>query len=338
MSRIASLLFVPVCLVGGAACWKDNPAFGLDGGASDGAGVTGLVSATGDEATSSVVTAPTSGDAGSASSTDGQATTSTTGGATASDSGTSPLPDTSTSADDTTGDSGATTGTTGVQSTGDSTGEEPDLCMGDVVGEPPRLAVKQNGQLLQPCGGAKSLTGAFAKFSGSTLQIYDSGTCEQAGALYEVTGVGFTLEPTNLSDDCSSVRIEWAPAPPCEVTGFGLANGEQPRLVGAFGRTIGPTGFAAFSPAPEFACGCEVDDITCCQQVLENEPQAYQPGHYTLDFPGASDGCDPQESIAGVVDGNDYLFTNLRSFVHGTCEENPDHVWLDVRWWTRGID
>lgn len=205
--------------------------------------------------------------------------------------------------------------------------------MNGAMGEPPQIEVKTNGQVLLTCGGVKTVKQGFAKFSGETLQIYDSGDCTQAGALYEVAGVNFSITPTGFGDDCSDVQIEWAPAPPCAITGFGLANGGDPTYIGAFGRINGPSGYKAFSAEPAFDCGCAVDDVMCCAHVYELDQAEYSPGAYTLGFPGAMDDIGAQESIVGTVDGNSYLFTNLRSHVHESCEAAPSHVWLDVRWW-----
>lgn len=214
-----------------------------------------------------------------------------------------------------------------------STGGDPGQCISGVPGDPPRLEVKANGQVLMSCGGAKTFVGAFAKLSGSTLKIYDSENCTQTGTLYEVTGVNFSISPTDFGDACSQARVEWASTPPCDVTGFGLANGGDPLYVGAFGRTLGPSGYTAFSTDSVFDCGCVVDDVKCCDHVLELDQETYPPGRYTLKFPGAMSDIGEQESIVGTVDQNEYLFTNLRSHVRESCDPAPSHEWLDFRWW-----
>lgn len=205
--------------------------------------------------------------------------------------------------------------------------------MNGAMGEPQGLEVKKNGQLLLACGGVKSITSGFAKFSGATLQIYDSGNCTQEGSLYEVAGVNFTIAPSVFGDNCFDARIEWAPSPPCEVTGFALSNGDDAVYVGAFGRTTGPSGYEAFSAKPIFDCGCAIDGEMCCSHLFELDQATYSPGRYTLGFPNAKSDIGPEETIIGSVDGNDYQFKNFRSFVQETCDDTPSHVWLDVRWW-----
>jgi len=205
--------------------------------------------------------------------------------------------------------------------------------MDAVVGEPPRLEVKQDGQPLVVCAGARGLTKAFAKLSGGTLQLYDSGTCAQTGSLYEITGVNFVIPQVDLGDTCSDARIEWAPEPVCEVTGFGLRNGDQPVLVGAFGRLRGPTKYTAFSAKPHRECGCTVDGVQCCDHVFELDQEHYLPGTYTLEFPGTDGAIAPGESTQGSVGRADYLFRNLRSDVVESCTAGPSNVWLDMRWW-----
>lgn len=188
------------------------------------------------------------------------------------------------------------------------------------------------------CGGSKQLSNAYAKFSGSTLQIYDSGACTQTGTLYEVTGVNFAISPIAFGENCSDVTIEWAAVAPCEVTGFALANGDKPAIVGAFGRTTGPGEYAAFSVEPFHDCGCAVDGVACCQHIFELDQTLYLPGGYSLGFPGAAAPIAAQMATDGEVEGVSYLFTNLRSFVHEGCMAAPSHVWLDLRWWAMRSD
>jgi hypothetical protein len=333
MPRYFLPCFALVWLVGGAGCWKDNPAFYIDSDTTRGSDSTGFLSSTGAHTASSSDTTPTTDGIGSDS---GTAGLTSTGGATASSStttasGTSGTSTTSGASTEPGTTTDQTVGMTGTESTGSSTGAGE--CMNGVMGDPPRLEVKKDGQVLDICSGAKGLTGAFASFSGSTLQIHDSGDCTETGTLYEVTGVNFSIMPMDLGDSCFDVQIEWAPAPPCEVTGFGLSNGDNPLYVGAFGRRTGPSGYGAFSAESTFDCGCAVDDVTCCEHVFELDQATYSPGGYTLGFPDARSDIGAGEAVIGTIDGNDYLFTNLRSHVHESCDAAPSHVWLDIRWW-----
>ncbi len=329
MPRRRSITIVSLVLLvdptGG--CTSSNPAFALDGDPP------GLTDATDAPASSSSDTnTPTTGP-GSASNSASAATTdaaTSSGDPTASDSSGGP----------TTGmlDTTQGAGSTGPADTDASSSGGPNECMDAVVGEPARLEIKKDGQVLLACGGAISLTNAFAKFSGSTLKLYNSGTCMQTGPLYEVTGVNFAIKAKDLGEGCSDVRIEWATAPPCEVTGFGITLGDNPVYVGAFGRLLGPTGYTSFSSEPLFDCGCTVDDAACCEHLFDQNQQVYQPGAYTLAFPGAMTDIAAPAAIVGSVDGSDYLFTNLRSQVHGSCDAAPSHVWLDIRWWAMASD
>lgn len=311
-----------MCLLGSAGCSVQNPAFALDGGGdSAGPGTT--------------TSAPTSSSGPDGTTGSGSAGPGSTGGTTGSGSATgsdatTTVPDSTTAMVDSTGTS---SGSTGAESVGGSTTGGVNECMAAVPEEPPRLEVKKSGQVLKACGGSKSLTDAYATFSGSTLQVYDSGTCTPTGTLYEITGVNFAITPLEFGESCSDVRIEWAAVDPCEVTGFALTNGDKPAYVGAFGRTTGPDGYAAFAVEPVQECGCVVDGVACCQHLFELDQTLYMPGEYTLDFPGAAAPIGAQESIDGEVDGASYLFRNLRSMVHAGCMAAPSHIWLDLRWW-----
>lgn len=330
VNSVVPLIF---CSFTTAACFSGNPAFALGGDGVGGSASSGLAgTSTGPDGSSGMV--PTGGGSGSLSDSatqggDPGATGSTTQSS-ISDAGTSDAITSSTG----TADPGDSTGA-GVStgSTGSSTGDGTPVCMEAVVGEPPHLAVKQDGQPLVACAGVRSLTKAFAKFSGATLQLYDSGTCAQTGSLYEITGVNFAITPVDLGESCSDARIEWAPGPVCEVTGFGLRNGDQPVLVGAFGRLRGPTNYTAFTAQPQQECGCEVDGVACCDHVFELDQKLYQPGGYSLGFPGADGTIAPGDSINGTVGRADYQFRNLRSDVGESCVAGPSNVWLDMRWW-----
>lgn len=321
-------LFVLWALAG-SGCSIENPSFQLHG---DGHGGSTGPPTTGDASTSGAATTAESGSAGNSDGMTGSGGSSTGGeGSTAAVTSTTSEPGTSTGdVSGTTGTSGG--GSTGADSIGGSTGGVNE-CVGGALGEPPRLEVKKSGQVLMACGASKSVSNAFAKFSGSTLQIYDSGTCTQTGTLYEVTGVNFTITPIDLGESCSHVTLEWAAAAPCEVTGFALKNGDNPAYVGAFGRRTGPGEYAAFSVEPFHECGCAVDDVACCKHFYEIDQKDYLPGEYSLGFPDAVAPIAAMESTTGKVEGADYLFTNLRSLVHESCAAEPSHVWLDFRWW-----
>lgn len=316
-AKLATGLTLGLALGG---CSRENPAFSLSGHGSGGTDGSGSSSDSGATDTG----APTSDGSGSASnSATATSDASTSQGVTSEPATSGP------------GSTGAVSSSTGTDTTGTSSSSSggPNECMDGVVGEPPRLEVKKDGQPLVACGMAKSLTKTFAKFSGSTLQLHDSGTCNQSGTLYELTGVNFSITPQDLGDGCFDARIEWAPGPVCEVTGFGLRNGDQPIYVGAFGRLRGPTGYTAFASEPLFDCGCAVDGVECCDHVSEVDQKLYEPGVYTLAFPGADSDIAAGAQITGTVDGSSYLFRNLRSHVGPSCDPAPTNVWLDVRWW-----
>lgn len=310
------------------ACTKENPSFyetASDAGTSS-AGSSGAVSTPTTGATSSASSGSGAGSGGVGETSGGVLT----GGGTTGDPGTTTNPGTGT---DPGGTSSGVDASSGGMSTGGSSSGGPDVCELPMFGEPPGLAIKKNGvPVAMACGMAKTISMGSAVFVGKTLKVYNSMNCTQTGESWEFTGVGFDITPTTL-DGCTSVRIEWSSTMPlCPPVAFGVRNGGEAVYVGGFGRLVGPTDYDGFHAEPLFDCGCAVDGVTCCgDHMIDQTP--YLPGVYTLGFPAAAQDIPMGEPIMGKVDGNDYLFKNLRSRVLELCAPIPQDVWLDMRWW-----
>lgn len=312
-----------------SACVRENPGFlaATEGSGGSGGGTSTTTSSTTQALTTSgAMSATGSGGVGE---TSGGVLTATT----TSESATG----TTTTEPGTTGTSGAPGTSTGEASTGEamSTGGSSggsELCELPMWGEPPGLAVTKGQNPVMSCGSPKAITKGYAKFVGTTLQVHESGTCVESGPVWEFKGVGFDINMVPLTEACTAVRIEWVSAmPPCVPAAIGVTNGDTKVLVGAFGRLKGPTGYEAFTATPTFDCGCEVDGVACCDHTLEQT--TYEPGLYTLSFPGGVDPVVSGLATIGSVDGKSYQFRNLRSRVREECPMVPPSVWFDMRWW-----
>lgn len=323
MPRLLPLVLASSSALLGAGCLKDNPAF-YEGESASASGATGASSSSGDVGSSGAAATGTSG------MTSGMSGGVTSGDVSSGDATTQPV----SSSDATTGGPGtsdaSTSGTSGGTS-GDTTGG-PMMCTYDVPIPPPRLKVLKDGLEALQCGGiVKTLSNAYVEYVGNAIRIHNSGNCAPGGSVYEVSGVGFTITPVGLGESCSSARLEWAAQPPCELSGFALKNGDSAVYVGGFGTLTAPEGFDGFSPAALFDCGCELDPMTCCSHNLDGADLV--PGLYALLFPGLGQTLPAQQQAQGTIENTNYLFSNLNSHIHPSCEALPSTVWLDMRWW-----
>lgn len=324
MPRLLPLVLASTSALLGAGCLKDNPAF-YEGESASASGATGASSSSGDGGSSGAAATGTSG------MTSGMSGGVTSGDVSSGDATTQPV----SGSDGTTGGPGtsdaSTSGGTSGGTAGDTTGG-PMMCTYDVPIPPPRLKVLKDGIEALQCGGVvKTLGNAYVEYVGNTIRIHNSGNCAPGGSIYEVSGVGFTITPVGLGESCSSARLEWAAQPPCELSGFALKNGDSAVYVGGFGTLTAPEGFDGFSPAALFDCGCELDPMTCCSHDLDGADLV--PGLYALLFPGLGQTLPAQHEAQGTIENTNYLFSNLNSHIHPSCEALPSTVWLDMRWW-----